>query len=270
MQEARRHVRIVSVGLAAVSVALFCRGPYRSYVQVPHAHPQEGTQWQFSSLSRRSVLGSAISTAGLSLSWGAPDAAIADSYSSSDKPYLPEDAPKEERLKESLYLLSRVQEATVQQERLVTNAKLQEVLKEKMKVALRMADASYRIVDQIVFCSAFVKSDDLVAASGLGNEAVDSWQSAIDYVKGKDKLSRGDVRDDQREFLVDALRTTREKLDAFLSYMPADRLKDARLTVEDENSKNLAEFSGDSNAGVYNPVKLPWKCTIFCNAPGLE
>merc|ERR1719253_1286964 len=50
--------------------------------------------------------------------------------------YVPDPDP----LREALYLVSRVQEATVQQERFVRNASRQEVLK------------NYRLLDQVTFC----------------------------------------------------------------------------------------------------------------------
>lgn len=166
--------------------------------------------------------------------------------------------PDPDRLRESLYLISRVQEATVQQERFVSRTKLQEDLRRKMKLTLRLVEKNYLLLDQINYASAFVSpKDEIVTATQAGNEAVVALQSAIDFVA--DDLGTGPLTDEQREFLTDALTTTREQLFVFLKYMPSDKLEAARLRVEDENVKNRDEFDGDSDAGVYNPVKLPWK-----------
>ncbi len=64
--------------------------------------------------------------------------------------------PDSDKLRESLYLISRVQEATVQQERFVTKATRQEDLKAKMKLTLKLVDKNYRLLDQINYASGFV------------------------------------------------------------------------------------------------------------------
>lgn len=176
--------------------------------------------------------------------------------------------PDPDKLRESLYLISRVQEATVQQERLITNTvrtKLsQEELKSKLTLSLRLVDRSYKLIDQINYTSQFVAGggDDLVTATNAGLEAVEALQSAIDYVKLDLKGGSGsstEIRQEQRDYLVDALRTTREELFTYVKYMPQDKLEQARLRIERENVDNRDEFDGPSDSGVYNPVKLPWK-----------
>ena len=63
--------------------------------------------------------------------------------------YTPDANP----LRESLYYISRVQEATVQQERFITKATKQDVLKNKMKLTLRLVEKNYKLLDQITFCA---------------------------------------------------------------------------------------------------------------------
>ena len=166
--------------------------------------------------------------------------------------------PDSDPLRESLYLMSRVQEATVQQERFATNSKLQEEMQRKMKLSLRLVDKSYRLLDQINYASQFVQpAEELVTATEAGYEAADALQGAIDFVN-KD-LGDGPVTDQQREFLIEAMQTTRNELFVFLKFMPTDRLAEARLRVEQENVDNRDEFAGSDDAGLFNPVKLPWK-----------
>merc|ERR1719253_577557 len=168
--------------------------------------------------------------------------------------YVPDPDP----LREALYLVSRVQEATVQQERFVRNASRQEVLKGKMTLTLRLVEKNYRLLDQVTFCSEYVTpASEVVAATTAGYEAAEALQGAIDYV-GTD-LRRGDFEDGQKEFLTANLRECRERLFDFLGYMPPDPLAAARKRVEEENVANRDEFDGESDAGVYNPVVLPWK-----------
>jgi hypothetical protein len=166
--------------------------------------------------------------------------------------------PDPDKLQESLYFISRVQEATVLQERFVSRAKMQEDLQKKMKLTLKLVEKNYRLLDQITYSSGFVEpKDDIVIASGAGYEAVDALQGAVDFVKND--LGTGPLTDKQRDFLTSCMQDTRENLFVFLKYMPSEKLAAARLRVEDENVKNRDEFDGDEDAGVYNPVVLPWK-----------
>jgi hypothetical protein len=174
--------------------------------------------------------------------------------------YTPDSNP----LRESLYLLSRVQEATVQQERFIKKAKSKELTQDfvqrKMKLSLRLVERSYRIVDQITFCSTFLAPEYLVEATEAGNEAAEELQSAIDFVNDGFSGKGGDlITQDQVDVLSEAFTITREKLFVFLDFVPIDALAEARKRVEEENVKNIEEFDGDDDAGVYNPVVLPWK-----------
>ena len=165
--------------------------------------------------------------------------------------------PDPDPLQESLYFVSRVQEATVQQERFVAKAVNQQDLQAKMKLTLKLVEKNYRLLDQINYCSTFLAPDDLVTATEAGYEAADALQGAIDFVKSD--LGTGPLTNEQRAFLQSSMQTTRHQLFVFLKYLPQDKLQNARLRVEKENVDNREEFDGDPNAGVYNPVVLPWK-----------
>lgn len=165
--------------------------------------------------------------------------------------------PDPDPLRESLYLLSRVQEATLLQERYIKK-KLPPI--QKMKLTLRLVDRSYRIQDQVNFVSKFIPPANIVQATQAGNEAADALQDAIDFVlasKNGDSLS-----DEQKEFLLKCLSETRQKLFIFVDYLPdKDKLLAARARVEEENKLNVDEFDPDlaNDAGIYNPIELPWK-----------
>ena len=161
-------------------------------------------------------------------------------------------------LRESLYLMSRVQEATLQQERLVKRSTEQEVLQRKMKLSLKLIEKSYRLQDQINFASQYIQPPDaLVETTAYGNQAVADLQSAIDFVKSD--LKTGALTSDQKSFLLECLTSTRESLFLFLDTMPPEKLAKARARVEDENKLNIEEFDLDSDAAIFNPVPLPWK-----------
>lgn len=165
--------------------------------------------------------------------------------------------PDPDPLKESLYLLSRVQEATCLQERYIEKSRPPI---EKMKLTLRLVDRSYRLLDQVNYVSKFLDSDAVVEATQLGYEAADALQEAIDFVNGF-KQDGSAMTLEQRNFLKDALTETREKIFDFLEYLPDQgKVTTARTRVEEENKLNKDEFDPDlaTDAGVYNPVVLPW------------
>lgn len=168
--------------------------------------------------------------------------------------------PDSDPLRESLYLMSRVQEATVQQERFVNKATDQNLLKSKMKLTLRLVEKNYRLLDQITFASEYVTpASAVVDATTAGYESAEALQNAIDYVKSD--LKSGPFEKGQKEYLTSNLQECRERLFDFMEYMPQDKLQEARKRVEKENVDNREEFDDeiDANAGVYNPVVLPWK-----------
>ena len=142
--------------------------------------------------------------------------------------YTPDSNP----LRESLYFISRVQEATVQQERFINRATQQDVLKNKMKLTLRLVEKNYRLLDQITYCAEYITPESkVVEATTVGYEAAEALQNAIDYVNTD--LKAGDFEKGQKEYLISNLKECRECLFDFLSYLPQDDLKSARKRVEE-------------------------------------
>ena len=167
--------------------------------------------------------------------------------------------PDPDPLKESLYLICRVQEATCLQERYI-NKKLPPI--KKMKLTLRLVDRSYRLLDQINYISKYMDPNSVVEAVQAGNEAADSLQEAIDFVLYSYKDNYGPVMTlEQKDILIASLTNTREKLFDFVAYLPdQSKLQEARKRVEDENKLNIDEYDPDlaNDAGIYNPIELPW------------
>ena len=200
-----------------------------------------------SSTNRRDALQKIVATVPIATTLTQAQPAVA---------YIPDSDP----LRESLYLMSRVQEATVQQERFVNKATDQNLLKSKMKLTLRLVEKNYRLLDQITFASEYVTpASAVVDATTAGYESAEALQNAIDYVKSD--LKSGPFEKGQKEYLTSNLQECRERLFDFMEYMPQDKLQEARKRVEKENVDNREEFDDeiDANAGVYNPVVLPWK-----------
>lgn len=169
------------------------------------------------------------------------------------------------KLEDAIYKLSRVQEATAQEERLVKSGKFKDVQRNSIKMALKMMINHYKINDQVTEGSKWIKAapQDTLKAQQYGADAVDILETANEYF-GKD-LKVVSLTDDQKEFLTNAMSTTREKINNFLSYMPDDAVQSARRRVESENDINRQEYlagigaADGASAGILNPVVLPWK-----------
>jgi hypothetical protein len=152
------------------------------------------------------------------------------------KAYTPDVDP----LKESLYLLCRVQEATLLQERYIQRKRPPI---SKMKLTLRLVERSYRIQDQINYVSRYISPDQLVAATEAGNQAAESLQDAIAFVYAFQNTEKEQQEEpmtsEQRTFLLEALTETRQKIFDFVDYLPdAAPLMSARVRVEQENKLN--------------------------------
>lgn len=166
--------------------------------------------------------------------------------------------PDPDPLQESLYLISRVQEATVLQERYI-NRKSPPL--QKMKLTLRLVDRSYKLLDQVTLVTQYMNSDDLVSATQVGNEAADRLQEAIDFMYGF-KQDASVVTTVQKDFVTAALRDTRNLLFDFVAYLPdQSKIANARRRVKEENKLNVDEFDPDlaNDAGIYDPIVLPWE-----------
>ena len=159
-------------------------------------------------------------------------------------------------------MISRLQEATCLQERYI-DKKSSPI--QKMKLTLRLVDRSYRLLDQINFVSKFVPAEKVVLAAQAGNEASESLQDAIDFVYSYPANKAGSaMTQTEKDFLIEALTTTREKLFDFMDCLQdedAVKLGQARARVEEENKLNFDEFDPDlaNEAGIFNPIILPWK-----------
>ncbi|CAK0860450.1 unnamed protein product [Prorocentrum cordatum] len=208
---------------------------------------------------RREVL-AAGAAAGLGLG---PRGALAAAFlpqdiGSTEAPTVKKKKVSADKLLESAYLISRVQEATVQQERLVTTGKFKDTQRNNIKMAIKMMLDNYKLEDCIVVASATLPADRSFQASQVGKEAVESLETAKEYFSAPLKVSG--ITEEQRQFIKDAMLATRTQLDKFLKYLPEDVVLQARRQVEEENEANMKEFASETGeTAVLNPVQLPWK-----------
>lgn len=163
----------------------------------------------------------------------------------------------QKELREALVLIGRVQEATVQEERLVSSGKFKDVQRNSIRMAFTMMLENYKLEDNIVkACNSIQPATKIIEAKGYADQAVESIYTANEYFAKK--LSVSTLTDQQRSFVLAALKDIREKLDTFLKYVPKEEVDKARKQIEEENAMNMQEFQGEGGA-IINPVTLPWK-----------
>lgn len=238
---------------AAAAPALLCCAAVFGVVQRSAYVSPEGGRRGFLA----GAVGAAVAGAAEQSAWGFAPSDLG--MSDTPKSVVSKRKQSKDELQDALYLISRVQEATAQQERLVSTGKFKDMQRNNIKMALNFMLDNYKLGDQIVVASAYASTDNVFKASQAGNEAIDVLETAKEYFAKELKVSG--LTDTQRKFVVDAMSATRGKLDTFLTYMPADVVQAARQQVEDENGMNQKEYQspdGD-NAGIMNPVTLPWK-----------
>ncbi|CAJ1373357.1 unnamed protein product [Effrenium voratum] len=173
-----------------------------------------------------------------------------------------------DELENALYLISRVQEASVQQERLVTTGKFKDVQRNSITMALNMMLDNYRLGDQIVTASGYVEPKErVVQASQVGQEAVDVLETAKEYFGTPLKVSG--LSDDQRKFIIQAMQACREKLDRFLVsqlHQGVSRLGTSAsalgggagsLVPEVRNELNMKEYVGEAGRWKEPKSKVP-------------
>eukprot|EP00435_Cladocopium_sp_Y103_P036351 s4281_g9.t1 len=132
-----RHARRAAVLPALALVSLAQLAPWRAWVAPSHPRRQ---MLLLPGLSLGAPL--AAEAAGFSPS----DLGMAEAGSSLQAPVQRVESTDE--LENAIYLISRVQEATVQQERLVTTGKFKDVQRNSITMALNMMLDNYRLADQ--------------------------------------------------------------------------------------------------------------------------
>ena len=119
--------------------------------------------------SRRSFLGGFIaSTAALTLN------------------SLPSIAHDSNSLDAYLYRVLRVREATQQERRLIKSGKFKDIQRANVKLAVRFMVQNYRLGDAVVGASAYLKGGNQMKAIDVGQSAVQSLQTILEYFDTSD------------------------------------------------------------------------------------
>lgn len=163
-------------------------------------------------------------------------------------------AMAEGSLLNSLYLIRRVQEATVQEERLLKSGKYKDLQRSNVKLAATMMLRNYQLEDCIITASRAAGLGKVQQASESGRNAIDALNQINEYFdSSENSLKVNTITAEKQQFVLKALNTARDNLDNFLGYMPPEVVAKATQIVQEENDLNAAEYKV-TGAGYLNPA----------------
>lgn len=153
-----------------------------------------------------------------------------------------EEEPEEPRnCNDAIYTILRVQEATLQEERLVRSGKFKDLQRANVKFAITLMLKNYRFAD--AFTTATTLASSTLDAAQVGRDAVDALQQILEYFDASSRSLKVDtISGEKLDFVLRALTAANTRIDAFLTYMPPAEVEKAKAVVKAENDKNLAEY----------------------------
>jgi len=94
--------------------------------------------------------------------------------------------PKRLPLSSYLYSILRAREATEQESRLIRTGKFKDVQRANVKLAIKFIINNYKLSDSIISASSYLTGNDRVKASGVGQSAVQSLFTIVEYFDSSD------------------------------------------------------------------------------------
>jgi hypothetical protein len=85
-----------------------------------------------------------------------------------------------------LYLILRVREATEQESRLISTGKFKDIQRANVKLAIKFMINNYKLSDSIIAASSYLAGNARVSASGVGQSAVQSLYTIVEYFDSSD------------------------------------------------------------------------------------
>lgn len=113
---------------------------------------------------------------------------------------------------------------------------------------------NYKLSDSVIAASSYLSGNGRVQASGVGQSAVQSLYTIVEYFDSADVENiKVDKLDAGKEAIVNSgLKSVRRDLDEFLSYFPTDVVEEAKTKIMGENELNYKEFD-PSLGSILNP-----------------
>mmetsp|Transcript_16085 Transcript_16085/g.34786 ORF Transcript_16085/g.34786 Transcript_16085/m.34786 type:complete len:257 (-) Transcript_16085:198-968(-) len=253
MTTSQALLRCASLAVALISSQAFAPSvkPIRCQVSLSAAsNNHDITHLPQTSNSRRSFLNTVIATTTVAAATllESPLAALAEEPSSESA------KPKKLPLSTYIYNILRVREATEQETRLISTGKFKDVQRANVKLAVKFIINNYKLSDSIIAASSYLSGSARVQASGVGQSAVQSLYTIVEYFDSSDVENiKVNTLDAGKEAIVNSgLKSVRRDLDEFLSYFPKDAVEEAKTKIMGENELNYKEFD-PSLGSILNP-----------------
>lgn len=114
---------------------------------------------------------------------------------------------------------------------------------------------NYKLSDNIIAASSYLAGNARVQASGVGQNAVQSLYTILEYFDSSDveNIKVGsDSMAGKEAIVVKGLDSVRKDIDDFLGYFPQDVLDQAKARIMSENELNFNEFDPELGS-ILNP-----------------
>jgi len=123
-----------------------------------------------------------------------------------------------------------------------------------VKLAVKFIINNYKLSDSIIAASSYLKGNARVQASGVGQSAVQSLYTIVEYFDSSDVENiKVDKLDAGKEAIVNnGFKSVRRDIDEFLSMFPQDVVDEAKAKIREENELNYKEFD-PSLGSILNP-----------------
>jgi hypothetical protein len=95
-------------------------------------------------------------------------------------------AAESDGLESYLYKVLRVREATQQEMRLIKTGKFKDIQRANVKLAVKFMVQNYRLGDNIVAASAYLKGGNSIKAMDVGQTAIQNLQTILEYFDTSD------------------------------------------------------------------------------------
>eukprot|EP00584_Thalassiosira_punctigera_P003552 CAMPEP_0172532326 /NCGR_PEP_ID=MMETSP1067-20121228/5424_1 /TAXON_ID=265564 ORGANISM="Thalassiosira punctigera, Strain Tpunct2005C2" /NCGR_SAMPLE_ID=MMETSP1067 /ASSEMBLY_ACC=CAM_ASM_000444 /LENGTH=259 /DNA_ID=CAMNT_0013316833 /DNA_START=15 /DNA_END=794 /DNA_ORIENTATION=+ len=199
--------------------------------------------------SRRSFLNGAIATSVAAATLlESPLSALAEE----DAPPSPQTS-KIKPLSFYIYKILRAREATEQESRLISTGKFKDVQRANVKLAVKFIINNYQLSDSIIAASSYLKGNARVQASGVGQSAVQSLYTIVEYFDSADVENiKVNSLAGKEAIVINGLKSVRRDIDDLLSMFPTDVVQEAKARIMEENELNYKEFD-PSLGSILNP-----------------
>jgi len=112
---------------------------------------------------------------------------------------------------------------------------------------------NYKLSDSIIAASSYLKGNERVQASGVGQSAVQSLYTIVEYFDASEVENiKVDSLAGKEDIVNNGLKSVRRDIDDFVSYFPKDTVEEVKAKIATENELNYKEF--DTSLGsILNP-----------------